>query len=323
MDESTKFMVTHLRRRCKITARISCIIKKELSDAASNKIFLLSCAVLLISFVCTGISAGNSYYYYHLTLSEHTTTDIELILMRELVPPIRIVGALVAVAYGFNAINKERAEGSLKILLSYPVFRDQVILGKLLASVMLIVFTSFVSLTLTLIIYLVSTNLFFSFNQFIRYFVFMCLSSLLLSGYLGLSMFLSIAFKDPKTSLIAIFLLISVFNSWIFFSYGRLITDAVYGPEINPEWLFTSADPQRRALREFIQNLSPSYSFLRITNQLVSRRFAMYVGSELVLVESNTWRVLSNRLDDVVRLVIIPILSFSASYVYFTRSEIT
>ena len=303
-------------------AGISYIIKKELSDAASNKAFLLSCAVLLITFVCTGVSAGYSYYYYHLTLFEDTTIDIELVLMRELVPPIRIVGALVAVAYGFNAINKERTEGSLKILLSYPVYRDQVILGKLLASLILIVFTSFVSLILTLIVYLVSTNLFFSFNQYIRYFVFMCLSTLLLSGYLGLSMLLSIAFKDPKTSLMAIFLLISVFNSWIFYSYGRIISDAVYGPEINPG-LFTSADPQRRALRELIQNLSPSDSLRRITSQLCTHRFTMYVGSERVIVESNIWRVLISRLDAVVILVIVPVLSFSASYVLFTRRDIT
>jgi ABC-type transport system involved in multi-copper enzyme maturation permease subunit len=249
------------------------------------------------------------------------TLNPELVIIKELLPQIRLIGALVAVAYGFNAINKERTEGSLKVLLSYPIYRDQVILGKLIASFILIAFVSFVSLTVALALYLSSTNLLFSSELFARYLVFMCLSTLLLSGYLGLSMFFSITFKNPKTSLMAVFVLISVFNSMVFFSYGHLIANAIFGPDQN--YLLTSPRPQVQALMDFVQNLSPAEGLHIIVDKLGSNRFLIYVGGEPVWIESDLWRVIMDRITAIVILVIIPVLSYSASYAYFTRGEIT
>ena len=304
-------------------AGLTCIVKKELSDAASNKTFLLSCAVLLLSCAFTGIASGNTYYYYHLTYLpiEPPTTNIELVIMRELVPQIRLIGALVAVAYGFNAINKEKTEGSLKILLSYPVYRDQVILGKLLASLILITLVSFVSLTIALALYLFSTNLIFSPDLLARYFVFMCLSTLLLSGYLGLSMLLSIIFENQKMSLIEAFTLIGVFNSTVFFPYGHLIANAIYGPD--PGYLFYSPRPHVQAFIDFIQNLSPAEGLQRVVDRLSTYRFFIHVGGEFVWIESELMRVLLDRVSALVVLVIIPVLSYSASYAFFTRRELT
>lgn len=304
-------------------AGLSSIIRKELSDVASNKTFLLSCVVLLLSCAFTGIASGNTYYYLHLTMipTSQPTLNPELVIIKELLPQIRLIGALVAVAYGFNAINKERTEGSLKVLLSYPIYRDQVILGKLIASFILIAFVSFVSLTVALALYLSSTNLLFSSELFARYLVFMCLSTLLLSGYLGLSMFFSITFKNPKTSLMAVFVLISVFNSMVFFSYGHLIANAIFGPDQN--YLLTSPRPQVQALMDFVQNLSPAEGLHIIVDKLGSNRFLIYVGGEPVWIESDLWRVIMDRITAIVILVIIPVLSYSASYAYFTRGEIT
>jgi len=299
-----------------------CVIRKELSDAASNKTLLLSCAVLLLSCAFTGIASGNIYYYYHLTIlpNQPPVTNIELVIMRELLPQITLIGALVAVAYGFNAINKEKTEGSLKVLLSYPVYRDQVILGKLLASLILITLVTFVSLTVALALYLFSTNLIFSPDLLARYFVFICLSTLLLSGYLGLSMLLSIVFDNQKMSLIAVFMLIGVFNSWVFFPYGHLVADAVYGPD--PGYLFNSPRPHVQAFIDFILNLSPAEGLHRIVDRLSTYRFFIYVGSEAVWMESELLTVLLNRMSALVVLVVIPVLSYSASYVCFTRREI-
>src|SRR4030042_5786037 len=207
-------------------AGISCIVKKEISDAVGNKALFLSCAVLLLISALTSIAASNVYYDLRLLGGG---TNYELVIMRELFPKMVLIGALVAVAYGFNAINKERTEGSLKVLMSYPIYRDQVILGKLFASIILITFVSFVSQLVSLSLYLFQTNIVFTIEKFSIYLTFMCLTTLLLIGYLGMSMFLSIAFRDQKTSLILMFVIIGVFNSQIFYSYGELIIRAIYG----------------------------------------------------------------------------------------------
>jgi ABC-2 type transport system permease protein len=300
-------------------AGISCIVKKEISDAVSNKAFFLSCAVLLLISSLTSITASN--VYYNLRLFPGGKTNYELVIMRELFPKMVLIGALVAVAYGFNAINKERTEGSLKVLMSYPIYRDQVILGKLFASIILITFVSFVSQLVSLSLYLFQTNIVFTIEKFSIYFTFMCLTTLLLIGYLGLSMFFSIAFRDQKTSLILMFVIIGVFNSLIFYSYGELLIKVIYGPDLG--YRFTPLGATARAIYEWIQTLSIADS-LRITiERLMWNRFPVNLGEETIWIDNSILRVLTYRINTIILLVIIPVLSFSASYVFFTRRDIT
>jgi len=301
-------------------AGISCIVKKEISDAVSNKAFFLSCAVLLLISTLTSITASKVYYDHGLSPGGNTT-NYELVLMRELLPKIATIGALVAVAYGFNAINKERTEGSLKVLLSYPIYRDQVILGKLFASFILLTFVSFVSQLVSLSLYLFQTNIVFTIAEFSIYFTFMCLTTLLLIGYLGMSMFLSIAFRDQKKSLIFIFVIIGVFNSTIFFSYGELIIKILYG--LGPGYRFTSLGATARAIYEGIYTLSIADS-LRITiERLMWNRLPVSSGEETIWIDNSILNVLIYRINTVILLIIIPVLSFSASYVFFTRRDVT
>jgi ABC-2 type transport system permease protein len=111
---------------------LSLIIKKEMSDAVSNRTFLLSLGVLVFLLLFSGYAAGVQFTW-NVTWGTSDTSSPYLTVIAYLVPNINLLGALVAVVYGFNSINKERTEGSLKVMLSYPIFRDQVMLGKLLA----------------------------------------------------------------------------------------------------------------------------------------------------------------------------------------------
>ena len=51
---------------------------------------------------------------------------------------LSLVGMALAVAIGFDLISKEKEEGSLKSLLSHPIFRDSVINGKAIAAAALL-----------------------------------------------------------------------------------------------------------------------------------------------------------------------------------------
>ena len=299
-------------------AGISCIVKKEISDAVGNKAFFLSCAVLLLISALTSITASNVYYDLRLLGGR---TNYELVIMRELYPKMVLIGALVAVAYGFNAINKERTEGSLKVLMSYPIYRDQVILGKLFASIILITFVSFVSQLVSLSLYLFQTNIVFTVEKFSIYLTFMCLTTLLLIGYLGMSMFLSIAFRDQKTSLILMFVIIGVFNSQIFYSYGELIIRVIYG--LDPGNRVTPLGATARAIYEGIQTLSIAESLRMTIERLMWNLFPVNLGEETIWIENSILRVLISRINTIILLIIIPVLSFSASYVFFTRRDIT
>jgi ABC-type transport system involved in multi-copper enzyme maturation permease subunit len=80
---------------------ISVIIKKEISDAVTNKSFLLSFGILVLCMVLAGFAAGNAFN----SLRYGASRD-RLLILRDIAPNITLLGALVAVALGFNSINK-------------------------------------------------------------------------------------------------------------------------------------------------------------------------------------------------------------------------
>ena len=63
---------------------------------------------------------------------------------------IAIVGPLLGVVFAFDAVNSERADGTLPRLLSQPIFRDDVINGKFAAGLAII------GLVLTFIVVLIA-----------------------------------------------------------------------------------------------------------------------------------------------------------------------
>src|SRR4030042_1392425 len=119
--------------------QLTAIIRKELSDTVSSKSFILCLVALNTFMVLGGLNAGNTYIKYTTVYRYWFFTGIDPkiqifnTITTEMVSQITTLGAIVAIAISFNSINKERSEGSLKVLLTYPVYRDQVILGKLLA----------------------------------------------------------------------------------------------------------------------------------------------------------------------------------------------
>ncbi len=307
------------------------IVRKEISDTVSNKAFLLTMAVLMISIALTGATAGRTYF---LTLpysqarawarGEAVSPTVGLIIINELIPQIRVLGALVAVCYGFNAINKERTEGSLKVLLSYPIYRDQIILGKLLAGFLVISLITIASMVVALALYLYATNLVFSLDLNLRFAAFTLISILFLSGYLGLSMLFSIAFKDQKITLLSMFLILGLFNSYAFHSFSRSLTHTLVGREFiyRPD-TGTSLVSEALKFRFFIYTFSPTISFERLSDYLQHDFVVAYIENEAVRVPSNLWGVLWHFRYSVLLLAVIPILTFAASYALFTRRDIS
>jgi ABC-2 type transport system permease protein len=66
-----------------------------------------------------------------------------------------LIGLVLSVALGFDLITREKEEGSLKSLLSHPVYRDSVINGKLLGSlvVLIVVMCSMFLVTIAIMLF--------------------------------------------------------------------------------------------------------------------------------------------------------------------------
>lgn len=120
------------------------VARKELTDHLTSRTFLVF-ALLLVA-VCilpfqqglTGYRATQAAYaagpvvtpwgVEEFGSSLPNAADVYACLPGEL----STVGAILAIAMGFDLVSRERQTGSLKLLLVRPIFRDEIITGKAL-----------------------------------------------------------------------------------------------------------------------------------------------------------------------------------------------
>ena len=108
------------------------IAKKEFLDNIRNKWIILLTALLFLlvivfSYLAGGQTGGES------TLGDMQTTVLGLIGISSLLIP------LIAIILGFSTISGEAESGALYVLLSYPITRLEVLLGKILGLGLVIV----------------------------------------------------------------------------------------------------------------------------------------------------------------------------------------
>jgi ABC-2 type transport system permease protein len=292
-----------------------------MSDVVSNRTFILSLGVLIFVLLFSGYSSGK-LYQQNVSGGTYDGSRPYLALIGPIAPCINLLGALVAIVYGFNSINKERTEGSLKILLSYPIFRDQVMLGKLLAGLFIVSIITMASFSMSLSVFLWFSNILLTPDMILRFSIFTLLTIILLSGWLGVSMFLSQLFKDPKTTLLVMFLVVGLLNSNLFSYVGQILSHIVYGSAYFLLNGVVEYNAQLGELSTFINYLSPPQGY-----QIVSYNIAMpytysIVGNQRVLTPNDLWNVFVNYVYSIGILVVIPILAFVGNYIVFTRKDI-
>ena len=322
------------------------IARKEISDLITNRIFLLAVGILLVFMILAGFTAGIAYLRMSPMVIRGASGDYirireQLIIVRNLDPVIRVIGALVAITIGFNTIKRESSEGSLKVLLSYPIYRDQVILGKLLGGLVVISIALASSMGVSFAVYVKVADFIPEVSTLINYSMLIMLSIILLSGYLGLSILLSLAFKENKTTLLVLFFILGVFNSEILYSYGIVLSNGLYGQSLritdlnniqsllNPQPLGSlqdflasapSLDPRSQALQDLFVGLSPAHGFTSASLALMVRYRMILSGDATIM---SFWDVIINNLRSITALILIPIITFAGSYVLFTRRDIS
>jgi ABC-2 type transport system permease protein len=131
---------------------------------------------------------------------------------------IGLLGPLLAIAFGFDAINQERSDRTLPRLVAQPIHRDAVIVGKFVARL------AVVGLVLGTITLLVSAVAFIKLGvtvgpeEIIRLASWFVVTLAYLGFWLGFAMLLSVVFRGPATAVLAaigvwIILIVYVFMS--------------------------------------------------------------------------------------------------------------
>ena len=243
-------------------------------------------------------------------------------------PPFHVflnfLGPLLGISLGFDAINSEQQSGTLGRIMAQPVYRDNLLLSKFISALILIS-VLFLSLVLLMIgggIILTGVNI--EPEEVLRIFSFTVVCVTYVGFWLGLSILLSVRFRQAATSAltaISIWLFFTVFyhvvvslavKAFIPDSYNLSEIDILHYNEIilgllrlSPSQLYT--DATTTLLMPSIRSLSP----------LSMEQMSAAIPSPLPFRESLmiVWPQVSG-------LVAATVVCFALSYYLFMRREI-
>jgi ABC-2 type transport system permease protein len=192
----------------------------------------------------------------------------------------------VGLVLGFDAINRERAQGTLSKILSQPIYRDEVILGKYLAGLITVAIMLAALFILLSALGLIGTGVVPSAEEVLRLLAFYVLSLIYIGFWLGLAIVFSIVFRSVATSALAsaaLWILIAFFMPVLGQALAQVVT-----PVIDPQRPTYHELAQRDLVNQFTGKVSPTGLFnqasmvlLDPTHRGSSQAFQMATSSRI------------------------------------------
>jgi len=196
---------------------IKTIIKKELADHFASYRFTIIFALIAMVSLITAYMVGLNIRKELEGIAKPQFVFLMLFTssgaLFSLVQFVAFFGPLVGLVLGFDTINRERSEGTLSKLLSQPIYRDVVVNGKFLAGVVMI---SVMMASILLVITglgLIVLGIVPGWEEIWRIFIYLVISIIYISFWLGVAILFSILFRSTATSALA------ALAVWIFFSF--------------------------------------------------------------------------------------------------------
>ena len=237
---------------------------------------------------------------------------------------VGIVAPVLGIAFGFDAVNGERSPGTLPRLVSQPIHRDDVINGKFAAGLTVI------GLALTALTLLVAglgmlrLGLVPTAEEIARMLIWLLVTLVYVSFWLGLSSLFSVVFKRAATSALVTFAIWVVLT--IFWGLLLGIVSNSLAPLPSQPTLDEAVRHYR--LEDRLGRLAPNQLYEDATISLL-RPDQPAVGS-LILVsplryQDSTLSLSQSLLvawPQTVGLVALTMICFAAAYILFMRQEI-
>ncbi|WP_048063628.1 ABC transporter permease [Methanococcoides burtonii] len=296
----------------KTNRNVFVIAQKEFADN------MWSSRLIMLMLVFTVIVFSKSYV---------TIIGAESNIFRGLFIDVAQVIALflpfMGIVLGFDAMTKERESGSLNVLLTHPLYRDNIIAGKTLGAMVTLALVVFLSIVTVVGTRLVASGAEFSSLMLNRLVIFTILTYLYLSIFMALGILGSIITKNATKSLIyniAIWLVLCVAFGMIFTTTASII--AGHKPldlTDNDNFLELNAD---------IQKLSPTHHYAMAVSGVPSLS-PLGVSSERPTVRGifdteHTLEQWWNELwTNVIILTITPVFLMIMAFMAFLRQDIS
>lgn len=311
------------------------VYRKELEDHFSSTRFALLLTVILMVSLVTAYMVGSGL---RKELEGFAKPSLVFLLLFtstgalfSLVQFIAFFGPLIGMVLGFDAINRERAAGTLSKVLSQPIYRDAVINGKFLAGLTVI------ALMLLAIVLLISgmglwvLGVVPGWEEVGRLAVYLVVSIVYIGFWLAVAILCSVLFRSVATSALAALAL------WIFLAFFLALGASLAADVLSPIPPGASSDPtallQYERTRELVASLSPITLYSAATATILdpmrkTTRSLILMGpmERLSLTRfQNPLPLLQSTLivmPYLVSLVALTVVCFGICYACFMRQEI-
>jgi ABC-2 type transport system permease protein len=245
---------------------------------------------------------------------------------------IGFFGPLLGIFLGFDSINRERVSRTLSKLVSQPIFRDSIINAKFLSGVAIIAIILVATVLLISGLGIRLVGVVPGAEEVSRLVIYVVISLLYISFWLGISILFSVIFRSAATSALASLAI------WIFFSFFVSLGSSVLSDAVAPiSQTASGVDAEMLIRHERIQRLtslvSPMTLYSEATTTILDpmrkttrtlilmgplERFSMSrFQSPLPLLES-----IFIVIPHIISIVAITLLCFGICYFVFMRQEI-
>jgi len=244
-----------------------------------------------------------------------------LSVSKDFVTYLGIIGALLAITLGNNSILKERKSGTLKLLLSRPVFRDSLINGKLLGNIVILAFISLLTFLITYLSMGVIGGVFLSGNETLRLTMFFIMGFFYMVVFLSLAVTLSLLANNGNKMLLITIILWLVF-AFIFPQIGNTMDMDNQMPGGFFTQMGMTRDQEHKVLEKFklyetlrngIEEMSPTKHYERVS-------FAL-LGVKPGFENMSAWKIIQLKWFNLMGLIAPSILLCMASYTVFLKRE--
>lgn len=180
------------------TRTIAAIAEKECADHIRSPVFLMIAATFTLVVLAWTYVKGMEVGY---TVNVLGMPDI----MRGFKGMAEVLGRfapVLGIILGFGTINKEIRSGSMNVLLTHPAFRDNIILGKILGSSIVIFLTLFIAVNAAAGVLLAVSGMTFTFQYIVRLELFVILTFFYVLFYLAAAVLVSVFTRKQNIALV-------------------------------------------------------------------------------------------------------------------------
>jgi ABC-2 type transport system permease protein len=301
------------------------IVRKELADYVTSIRFIASFLLVIVVSVTGLMAASQGIRSANLPegivfLGLFTTSGA---VAPSLTYLVSLLIPIIGIALGFDAINSERAGGTLSRVLAQPVFRDSVINGKFLAGVVTLAIMIGTMLLLVAGYGLSMIGVPPTPEEIIRLFGYFAMTIVYGAFWMGLAILFSVIFRRVAASLLFSLAL------WLFFSIFILLIAPGIANVLVPTADGAPAELIRNVeLQRMITRFSPNVLFQEATTVLLVplvRSLGMVSASQAVYMVPNPLSLGQSLLliwPHITSLISLSAVCFAASYILFMRQEI-